>query len=198
MNKFLLVTLIAAVCLSGTTRLLHASDEMWMAPISKIKLDSVPMRNAIEALVATYKRDHPNDSRLSGFIVADGEPSTVTITLDLQNVPFGEACGHLAMAAGYHCSLHNKSLCFYPPGIEGKGATTEVLPLTDQVLRSLKLQDVKEYEPVRAALKERKVSVASIEEAKIVQYEGTRYLIAKGDYKEMAVVRALWTLLDRK
>ncbi len=192
---FWVITLVLVSCHSIKSSSIN--QEIWSKRLDKIELLNVPVTRAVETLVAAYKTQYPDDQRLSGYVVANGEMSVSTVTVELANIPLGEACHLIAEAAGLRYALHERSLCFFPSGSGYYTDSTQVLSLSFKVQHSLGLEGHFELANVIERLRSLKVRTAAFTKTQLFESDGNNYLIVSGDREEIDTLHYLWKLLER-
>ena len=172
-------------------------DSIWFRPLTKVDFKDVPIARAVEELVAIYRKQYPNDQRLSGYLVAAEEAGGSRVTMDLKDVPLGEACQLLATSSGWKYSLHERTLCLFPGGQGNYKASTEVLSFSSQVRSSLRLGNTPSEGDVVSQLKELKIQTTEFDSVRLFEKDGNQYLIVSGTREELDTLHHLWKLLER-
>lgn len=196
-NTFMFGVIVFMLASCFSTKSVSINQDIWSNRLDKIELQNVPVARAVEALVAVYKTQYPDDQRLSGYLVANEDMSVSTVTVKLANIPLGEACHLIAEAAGWRYTLHERSLCFFPIGSGHYTDSTQVLSLSLQVQRSLGLEGHFELADVIERLRLLKVRTAAFTKTQLFEADKSNYLIITGDREEIETLRYLWKLLER-
>jgi hypothetical protein len=200
MNLRTLITacllIVAGECWSKEPQVLPRS--VWHNKLERVEYHRVPMTTAVEVLVKLHQEQHPNDKRLSGFLILDADKTGSTVTMDLRDVPLGEACQLIAEAAGWRFTLQDRTVCFFPAGSGYYTDSAQVLALTPEVAVNLKVGTQWDLPKIIDNLKLLKVRTDSFNTIELKEAEGSSYLVVEGDREEGEVLRGLWKLLRRK
>lgn len=195
MKTILSVILVLLVGLSQTFA--DNDFEIWEQRLPKVLLKSVPLEQAIQKVIEIYQNQYPEDNRLSGYLIVDGEHKASTVTVDFTDVPMGEACQQIASSVGWHFTLHERTLSFFPAWSEHSAEVVHVFAVSDQIEKSLGLGKSATLEDVLLQIQRFKVDTDLFFEKKILNLADGKYLIVKGSRKEVHTLIGLWALLSR-
>lgn len=195
MNITFKVILILFVILSQT---FAGNDfDVWEQRLSKVLLKDVPLDQAIQKVIEIYQNQYPEDKRLSGYLIVDGEHNASTVTVDFTDVPMGEACQQITSSVGWHFTLHERTLSFFPAWSGHSAEVVHVFAVSDQIEKSLGLGKSAPLEDVLLQIQLFKIDTDLFFEKKILNLADGKYLIVKGNRKEVDTLIGLWELLSR-
>lgn len=199
---FFSVALIAASFLQPVSSVMSAETESTISAASylAVRLDDlrgndIPVKDLLEIAVAKAKVAGADKLGFRGVAIANPAIESMKVSMKLADVPFGKALGYIADLTG--CVLvEGEGLCvLYPITLPQTQLVSRFFEPSQNALRLLKLAQAKTPDETRARLES--FGIVPSESAETVYWASKNLLYAKLPPREMEVLKALLTLLDR-